>query len=73
LVTVTLHILDVALARGFEFDGRVYERVNLTNLRSVPLGDRWDGEISIAKNTIEIVIGGRVASPGRSLALQGDF
>jgi hypothetical protein len=52
---ITLHILDVALARGFEFDGRVYERVNLTNLRSVPLGDRWDGEISIAKNTIEIV------------------
>jgi hypothetical protein len=40
---------------GFELDGRVYERVNLTNLRSVPLGDRWDGEISIAKNTIGIV------------------
>jgi hypothetical protein len=47
---ITLHILDVALARGFEFDGRAYERVNLTNLRTVPLGDRWDGEISIARS-----------------------
>jgi hypothetical protein len=23
----------------------------LTNLRSIPLGDRWDGEIGIDKNT----------------------
>jgi hypothetical protein len=27
----------------------------LTNLRTIPLGDRWGGEISIEKNTITIV------------------
>ena len=31
------------------------QRPILTNLRSIPLGDRWDGEISIEKNTITIV------------------
>jgi hypothetical protein len=31
------------------------ERINLTDLRRVALGDRWDGEISIAKNTIRVV------------------
>src|SRR6476661_2602529 len=54
-IFMMLHILDVALGRGFESDGSSYERVNLTNLWSVPLGDRWDGQISIAKNTIKIV------------------
>jgi hypothetical protein len=52
---IFLHILDVAAAPAFDFDGKIYERINLTNLRSIPLGDRWDGEISIEKNTITIV------------------
>jgi hypothetical protein len=30
-------------------------RINLTNLHSIPLGDRWDGEIGIEKNTITIM------------------
>ena len=50
-----LHILDIAPARAFDFDGNVYERLNLTNLRTIPLGDRWGGEISVEKNTIAIV------------------
>jgi len=50
-----LHILDIAAARAFDFDGDVYERLNLTNLRTIPLGDRWGGEISVEKNTITIV------------------
>jgi hypothetical protein len=51
----TLHILDVAAARGFDLEGRPYQRINLTILRSVILGDRWDGEVSIAKNSITVV------------------
>jgi hypothetical protein len=51
---IFLHILDVAAAPAFDFNGNIYERINLTNLRSIPLGDRWDGEIAIEKNTITI-------------------
>lgn len=51
----TLHILDVAAARGWDFDGKPYQRINLTILRSVILGDRWDGDVTIAKNSISIV------------------
>lgn len=54
-VFTSLHILDVASARGFDLDGKVYDRIDLTNLRTIPLGDRWGGEIGIAKNTITIV------------------
>lgn len=50
-----LHILDIAASRAFDLDGNIYERINLTNLRTVPLGDRWGGEISVEKNTITIV------------------
>jgi hypothetical protein len=52
---ITLHILDIAAARGFDLEGKLYDRIGLTNLYSAPLGDRWDGEIHIAKNTITIV------------------
>jgi hypothetical protein len=52
---VTLHILDAALGRSLDSAGKVYDRLDLTNLRSVPLGDRWAGEVSIANNTVSIV------------------
>ena len=52
---VTLHILDVAAARAFDLEGKIYDRINLTNVRSVALGDRWDGDIRIEKNAIRIV------------------
>jgi hypothetical protein len=51
----TLHILDVAAARGFDLEGKLYRRINLTALRSVILGDRWEGEVSIAHNAVGIV------------------
>jgi len=51
----TLHIVDVAAAHGFDIDGKVYQRINLTNIRSVILGDRWEGELKIAKNNISII------------------
>jgi len=54
-VFYTLHILDVAAVRAFDDDGKPYQRINLTNLRSVALGDRWQGEIKLAGNTVRIV------------------
>jgi hypothetical protein len=54
-VFFTLHILDVAAGRGFDPVGELYERINLTNLRSVSLGDRWSGEVSIAGNRVTLV------------------
>ena len=50
----TLHILDAAAAPAFDADGKRYERLNLTVLRSVPLGDRWEGEIAISGNAVRI-------------------
>ena len=50
----TLHVLEAKLARAFDSDGKVYERVCLTMLRSVVLGDRWDGEATIAGDSIRI-------------------
>ena len=50
-----LHILDAAVARAFDDEGKPYDRLNLTNIRSVSLGDRWKGEIKINGDTIAIV------------------
>lgn len=52
---ITLHILELAAGRAFDLEGKSYERVNLTNLRSIALGDRWNGEIRIEKNVIRVV------------------
>jgi hypothetical protein len=50
----TLHILDVAPAMGIDTDGKRYQRINLTEIRSVALGDRWEGEVKISGNLIRI-------------------
>lgn len=50
----TLHILVIAAARAFDLEGKLYTRINLTNLRSVILGDRWVGNASIAGNSIRV-------------------
>jgi hypothetical protein len=52
---ITLHIMDLAAARAFDDDGKVYTRIALTNLRSIALGDRWDGDVTITGNTIHVV------------------
>ena len=49
---VTLHILDLAGAKAFTPEGQVYERINVTALRDISLGDRWYGTARIAGNTI---------------------
>jgi hypothetical protein len=51
----TLHIVDVAAVRGYDIEGKVYQRIDLTNVRSVVLGDRWEGELKISGNAIKIV------------------
>jgi hypothetical protein len=63
----TLHILDIEAARAFDLEGKVYSRINLTSVRSVVLGDRWDGEVSISKNSIVVVTirGGPVGGAAR--------
>jgi len=50
----TLHICDVAATMAFDSDGKRTQRINLTNLRSVALGDRWEGEVKISGNTVRV-------------------
>jgi hypothetical protein len=50
----TLHILDARMGRGFDTDGKLYDRLNVTELRSVILGDRWEGTAKIHGNSIAI-------------------
>lgn len=51
---VTLHILDLAAAKAFDSGGQVYDRINVTTLRDIPLGDHWDGMAQIDGNTIVV-------------------
>jgi hypothetical protein len=56
---MTLHILDLAAVRAFaDGDGKgeaePYWRINLTMVRSIALGDRWDGGVTIKRNTIVV-------------------
>jgi hypothetical protein len=51
----TLHVLDAAAARGFDGEGKAYDRLNLTALRNVAIGDRWRGSVRIAGNRITLV------------------
>lgn len=51
----TLHILDIAPGWGFDLDGKRYQRINLTNIRSVSLGDRWQGELKIFGNAVRVI------------------
>lgn len=43
----TLHILDVSPARAFDDDDVPYDRLNLTVIRNLALGDRWRGDVKI--------------------------
>ena len=52
---ISLHILDIAPGRAFDLEGKVYDRINLTNIRSIALGDRWNGEIKVEKNAIRVI------------------
>ena len=49
-----LHILDAASNRAFDEDGSTYLRLDLTLVRTVILGDRWEGDVSISGNSVRI-------------------
>jgi hypothetical protein len=70
----TLHILDVAVARAFDIDGKIYRRINLTDLRNVILGDRWEGDVTIAKNSIRITTtkDGPVGGPRPPMTIEAE-
>jgi hypothetical protein len=51
----TLHILDVAAAAGFDDEGKRHQRINLTNIRSVVMGDRWQGELKVSGNAVRVI------------------
>jgi hypothetical protein len=44
-----------AAGAGFDIEGKRYQRVNLTNIRSVILGDRWGGELKISGNAVRVM------------------
>lgn len=50
----TLHVMDAAIAPGFDNDGKRYDRIALTNLRSLALGDRWNGTVAIDGDRITV-------------------
>ena len=50
-----LHILDAVTNRAFDEDGSTYSRLDLTLVRTVILGDRWEGDVSISGNSVRIV------------------
>jgi hypothetical protein len=60
-----LDILDAAWGGGFDDDGKSYQRLDLTILRHVALGDRWAGEIKIAGNSIHVTTTGSL--PGQDM------
>ena len=41
--------------RAFDEDGSTYLRLDLTLVRTVILGDRWEGDVSISGNSVRIV------------------
>ncbi|MGD0722204.1 MAG: hypothetical protein ABR970_14295 [Roseiarcus sp.] len=52
---ISLHILELGQARAFDGDGKPRRRIVLTNLRTIALGDRWDGEVRIDGDAIRVV------------------
>jgi hypothetical protein len=50
-----LHILDAVSNRAFDEDGSTYVRLDLTLVRTVILGDRWEGDVKISGNSVRIV------------------
>ncbi len=50
----TLHILDLARGKAFDPEGKPYDRLNLTSVREMALGDRWQGDIKISGFSVEV-------------------
>lgn len=52
---ITLHILGIEAVPAFDSNGALYDRLNLTTLRGIPLGDRWDGQIQVTHNSVRVL------------------
>jgi hypothetical protein len=50
----TLHILNIVADKAYDSNGKVYDRVDPTSLRTISLVDRWEGDVKIVGNVIEI-------------------
>jgi hypothetical protein len=59
-VFYSLHILTAEPTRAFDGEGKRYERLNLTTIRSVALGDRWNGDVRIDGNAIVVTTTGGI-------------
>ena len=59
----SLYFLDVFVDTAFDDEGKPYERVNLKAVRTVAIGDRWGGDITIDGNKVTIS-GTRMAHMG---------
>ncbi|WP_156175620.1 hypothetical protein [Bradyrhizobium sp. LTSP849] len=57
-VFYSLHVLTAEPVRAFDSEGKRYERLNVTTIRSVALGDRWNGDVRIDGNAILITTTG---------------
>ena len=62
-----LHVLDAAVSSAFDDDGARYQRLDLTVLRTVSLGDRWEGAVSISGNVIHIATARSPANPPKTI------
>jgi hypothetical protein len=53
-----LHVLDLVAARSLDPGGKAYDRLDLTTIQTVPLGDRWDGDVRISGDVIAVTASG---------------
>jgi hypothetical protein len=63
----TLHILDARLAPSFDTDGQRHDRLTVTNVRNVPMGDRWEGSVTINGSAITMVTTAGALSPSTKI------
>jgi len=59
-VFYSLHVLIAEPARAFDSEGKRYERLNVTTIRTVALGDRWNGDVRIDGDAVLITTTGGI-------------
>lgn len=61
-----LHVLDARAAKALDAQGQPYNRIDLTTIQTVPLGDRWSGDIRISGNVIRVTRSGGAPATSRA-------
>lgn len=49
-----LHVLDASVTAAIDYRGRKYERVTVTTLQLIPVGDRWAGQAKLSGDIVTI-------------------